>query len=75
MQYTREPGGAACPNFGAVWTVPPNIQPEHFLSTFLVSTFYIFVSFLSVKRPKGKDKWPKTDEKTRFGGTLGFFLL
>ena len=21
-----------------------------------------------------KNKWSKTDEKTRFGGTLGFFL-
>ena len=29
--------------------------------------FFICVSFLSVKRPKGKNKWPKTDEKTRFG--------
>ena len=36
--------GAACPNFGAVWTVPPNRQPEQ--------KSFIFISFVSVKKPK-----------------------
>ena len=34
--------GAAYPNFGAVCTVPPTVSPS-----IEVSTFYIFVSFLS----------------------------
>ena len=41
--------GQLAPNFGAVCTVPPNCQLEQ-------SSCYLlyFVSFLSIKRPKGE---------------------
>ena len=61
--------GAACPKLlpcaRYLQTVSPNRE---------VVTFYILVSFffVSVKKSKGENKWPKTDEKTRFGGNLGF---
>ena len=62
--------GAACPQlWGRVdGTLKPSARTEKLV------TFYIFVPFLSVKRPKVKNKWPKTGEKTKFGGTLGFSL-
>ena len=65
--------GAACPNLWAVWALGAGRCPQTVSPNVEVSTFYIFVSFLSVKRPTGKNKWPKTDEKARFRVTLGFF--
>ena len=38
-------------------------------------TFSIFVSFLSVKRPQGAKRLPKTGKKSRFEGTLVFSIM
>ena len=41
-----------------------------------VVTFYIYVSFffMGLNAKGWKNKWPKTDKKTRFGVTQGFLL-
>ena len=64
----RGSGGSSPQLWGRVYGAPKPARTEKLL------LFYIFVSFLSVKRPKDENKWPKIDEKTSFGDTLGLFL-
>ena len=71
LPSAQEPGGAvgaACPQlWGPVCGAPKlSARTEQLLLVIFCFVFY------RLKGQRVKHKWPKTDEKTRFGGNLDF---
>ena len=74
MQFAREPGGVSGGSLPELWgrvdgAPKPSARTENLLR------FVFLFRFYRRKGQRMKKKWRKIDEKTRFGGTLGFFLL